>query len=94
MVNPWAAPSAAPTSGTGYLTVMCVPGCDSVRVNGKLVGASPIVRAPVPAGTTQVELRRAGVVRRLVVQIVAGQVSARRVSMQADERKELLDPWY
>lgn len=94
VVNPWAPPSAALTGGTGYLTVMCVPGCDSVRVNGKHVGPSPVVREAVPAGSTQVELRRESVVRRLVVQIAAGQVSARRVSMQADDRKDLIDPWY
>ncbi len=65
-----------------------------MRVNGKHVGPSPVVREAVPTGSIQVELRRESVVKRLVVQIAAGQVSARRVSMQADDRKDLIDPWY
>lgn len=92
VVDPWGpspSPSAAP--GVGYLTIMCTPACDSVTAGGKSLGASPVLRAPLPSGRVNVELRRADVRKLLVVEIVAGRVSARSVSMV--ERDGLVDPW-
>ncbi|MBK8994959.1 MAG: hypothetical protein IPM35_04300 [Myxococcales bacterium] len=100
LVDPWAtsAPKPPATSqppppvqGTGFLTVMCVPTCDSVLAQGKNLGASPVVRAPLPSGPVNLELRRGAIKRFLRVQIVAGQTTARRVSMNPEP--EVMDPW-
>jgi hypothetical protein len=92
LVDPWASRSPpAPATGTGYLTIVCTPGCDSVSVGGKNLGASPVVRAPLPSGSVNVELRHGDVRSRVSVKIVAGQVSARRVSMPTKDG--VLNPW-
>jgi len=93
VVDPWAEPrTPAATGGTGYLTIMCVPGCDSVSAGGTVLGPSPIVRQPVPAGPLDVELRSGKVKRRLRLNIVANKTAAHRISMEAAP-DPLVDPW-
>lgn len=94
LVDPWASAQSAPPpapSGVGYLTIVCVPSCDSIRAGGKNLGASPLVRAPLPAGAVNLELRRGQVRRYLSVRIAAGHTTARRVSME--DAPAVVDPW-
>jgi hypothetical protein len=76
-------PTPPSTKGeVGYLTVMCVPGCDSVTAGGRNLGPSPVVRAALPPGNHGVSLRAAGKKSKsLGVTIVSGQTTARRVNM-------------
>jgi hypothetical protein len=69
------------TRAIGFLTIVCDPFCDQVEASNRPLGASPVVRAALPEGAHGVTLRRAGVVKRISVQIVAGQTTARRVKM-------------
>ncbi|MBK7580810.1 MAG: serine/threonine protein kinase [Myxococcales bacterium] len=67
--------------GPGFLTVMCVPGCDSVTAGGRNLGPSPIIRAALPPGPHGVRLRRSSTKKSFAVTIVSGQTTARRVQM-------------
>ncbi len=86
--TPTAAPTPKPPVATtgkgepGYLTVMCVPGCDSVSAGGRSLGPSPVVRAALPPGNHGVGLRYGSVKKSLGVTIVSGQTTARRVTME------------
>ncbi|MBK8996351.1 MAG: serine/threonine protein kinase [Myxococcales bacterium] len=78
-------PTPTPTPGKGepgYLTVMCVPGCDAVSAGGRSLGPSPVVRAALPPGTHGVGLRKGAIKKSLSVTIVSGQTTARRVTME------------
>jgi len=74
---------ALPDGGTaGYLTILCVPGCDSVQTGGRNLGPSPIVRAALPPGEHEVVLRAAGKsTKTLRVTLTEGQTTAKRVTM-------------
>jgi len=77
-------PTTAPKGGgePGYLTIMCVPGCDSISAGGRNLGPSPVVRAALPPGNVGVVLRASGKkTKSLGVTIVSGQTTARRVTM-------------
>jgi hypothetical protein len=66
----------------GYLTIMCVPGCDAVSAGGRNLGPSPVVRAALSPGNHGVVLRASGKkTKSLGVTIVSGQTTARRVTM-------------
>ncbi|MBK7584302.1 MAG: zf-HC2 domain-containing protein [Myxococcales bacterium] len=101
--TPTPAPSPAPLpvpakpapaqQGTGYLTVICVPVCESVIAGGKTLGSSPVVRAPVQAGRLKLTLESGAVRKRIDVTIVAGQVVARRINMAPPRKDSVVDPW-
>jgi hypothetical protein len=67
--------------GVGFFTLVCSPTCDSVFVDERSLGPSPIVRAELPVGSHSVRLRRGSISKHISVTIVQGQTSARRVSM-------------
>jgi hypothetical protein len=55
-----APPPQPPTvpAKNGYLTVMCQPACDDVLLDGtRSLGETPILKAPVPAGSHRLVLR-------------------------------------
>lgn len=66
---------------TGFLTVLCIPSCDSVSVRGKKLGPSPIVRAVVPVGTITVSGRKGRSMRATTTVIKKGETSAVRLQM-------------
>lgn len=77
-----AAPAAPAAAGPGFLTIVCDPFCDAVLVDGKNLGPSPVVRAPLKPGSHSVVLRKAGAgTKSLGVSITSGQTSAQRVKM-------------
>jgi serine/threonine-protein kinase len=82
---PGGAPAPTPpTPGKGepgFLTVMCVPACDSVTAGGRSLGPSPVVRAALPPGNHGVGLRAGAKKKSLSVTITSGQTTARRVTM-------------
>lgn len=66
VVNPF-------SDDTGFLTVVCVPSCDAVTVNGRKLGPSPVVRAVLPVGKVTVTGRKGRVVRSSTVMIQKGE---------------------
>lgn len=96
VIDPWTTPPAGTSSapvgdevvnpfasskGVGYLTLMCIPGCDHVRVDSRDLGPSPVVREAVATGSHSVTLRRGGVVKVRQITISEGQTTALRVDM-------------
>jgi eukaryotic-like serine/threonine-protein kinase len=68
--------------GIGFLTVVCSPACDSVVANGRFLGASPVIRAPLRTGSYRVVLRRQGSKTQMIsVVIEKDKASNQRVSM-------------
>lgn len=65
----------------GYLTILCVPGCDAVTAGGRNLGPSPVVRTALPPGQHGIGLHAGSVKKSLTVMIVPGQTAARRVTM-------------
>jgi hypothetical protein len=50
-------PSPAAAGGArGYLSVICLPGCDRVEVDGQTLGASPIFKRPTVVGSHRIRL--------------------------------------
>jgi serine/threonine protein kinase len=66
--------SPAPSAQRGLLSVICTPICDDVRVDGRSLGESPIVRRSLAAGEHVVRLRWSDPVARkeLRVRVAAG----------------------
>lgn len=95
LVDPWAQgtsrPPPAPTPGVGHLTVACIPFCDRVIAGGKNLGPSPVIKAALPAGRVNLELRRGAIRRALSVQIVAGETRTVRISLK--DEPAVVDPW-
>jgi eukaryotic-like serine/threonine-protein kinase len=60
---------------------VCNPFCDDVSVQGRSLGASPVVHVSVKPGSHRVTLRRGTTNKVISVIIVSGQVTAQRVSM-------------
>jgi hypothetical protein len=50
-------PTSSSPGGKGLLTVVCSPPCDEVLDGSKSLGASPVVKVPVSAGTHRLTLR-------------------------------------
>ncbi|UQA59206.1 PEGA domain-containing protein [Polyangium aurulentum] len=77
---------AGRTAGNeGWMTFVCAPGCDDVILDGKrsLGKGEQFVSIPVPEGTHQVTLKRAGVPdKTMPVNVIAGQTTAFKVSME------------
>lgn len=78
---PTPAPATPGKAEPGFLTVMCVPACDSVTAGGRSLGPSPVVRAALPPGNHGVGLRAGSKKKSLSVTITSGQTTARRVTM-------------
>jgi serine/threonine-protein kinase len=77
-----AAPAAAaPKEEPGFLTVVCNPFCDDVSVSGRSLGPSPVVHVSVKPGQHRITLKRGTSSKVISVIVVAGQVTAQRVSM-------------
>jgi serine/threonine-protein kinase len=68
--------------GSGFLTVVCTPYCDAVIVKGRNLGPSPVLKAPLPAGTHGVTLKKSGSPSKtMTATITAGQTTPLRVKM-------------
>lgn len=77
-----AAKSEASNAPKGFVTVACNPGCESVIVDGRSIGPSPIVRVELPAGTHKLTLRRKGHQEKTVdVVVKAGELASLNVKM-------------
>jgi len=78
------AAAAVPRGGPGgYLTVICLPGCDKVEIDGELAGSSPVFKRRVSLGEHTVTLTSTNPPATKVVSktVVADTVSMLRVSM-------------
>jgi hypothetical protein len=83
VLNPWA-DNARPNpylSEHGFLTVVCNPACDSVVVQGKNLGPSPIVRHTLPVGSHTLGLSKGGKKETRTVSISANKTTAIRIRM-------------
>ena len=77
-----AAAPKTPAAGTGYVTIVCDPACDSVTVGGNDLGPSPVVRSAVSAGPQTVTLKAKGhKSKTLNLEVEAGKTTARRVRL-------------
>jgi cytoskeletal protein RodZ len=75
-------PTAPAGGGSGFLTVVCKPACDSVVVKGRNLGPSPVINVSFPAGTYPVVLKRSGSSPKATsVTIVAGKNTPLRMNM-------------
>lgn len=75
-----AAPEEAPPDDTGQLSIICVPACSDVLVDGTSWGPSPIDKRSVPAGFHSIMLFRAGVsAKPTTVKINAGEHKEKKV---------------
>ncbi|MCC6662913.1 MAG: serine/threonine protein kinase [Polyangiaceae bacterium] len=66
----------------GFLTVMCVPACDSVAAGGRGLGPSPVVRAALPPGSHLLTLRHGAKTKSLRVRVASGESTAVREDME------------
>jgi serine/threonine-protein kinase len=80
--------SGAPTpvnaaAGQGLLSIICLPGCDQIYDNGKLLGPSPIFRRPATLGSHKIKLvlNNPSATKTISTIVVADQVSMVRESM-------------
>jgi hypothetical protein len=61
-VRSYAQPTPVPQAGgggggaKGYLSIICLPGCDRVEVDGQSLGASLVFKHPTPVGTHRIRL--------------------------------------
>ena len=77
-----APPPKKSAGGTGYVTIVCDPACDSVTVDGKNLGPSPVVRSAVSAGPQSVTLEAKGYKSKTIsLKVEAGKTTARRVKL-------------
>ena len=69
----------------GELTVICMPACDDIRLDGVRIGESPIIRRRVMVGEHHLELQRLAqretIVRRRTVHVTENHVEQVRESM-------------
>jgi hypothetical protein len=69
----------------GELTVICMPACDDIRLDGVRIGESPIIRRRVVVGEHHLELQRLAqretIVRRRTVHVTENHVEQVRESM-------------
>ena len=82
------APTPTPSPGggggsIGYLSVICIPGCDRVDVDGQSFGASPVFKKKVPVGQHRIKLTSSNPPGTKVVSatVVADSVKMVRESM-------------
>jgi hypothetical protein len=73
---------ADPTEEPGYLTLVCDPACDDVSYEGRSLGPSPVVRAPLAPGSRRITVSHGGSGHKIITVILrSGQVHAVRVAM-------------
>ncbi len=77
-----AAPSKPGKEEPGFLTIVCNPSCDDVNDQGKSLGPAPIVHLSVAPGPHRVTVRKGKDTKVISLIVVAGQVTAQRVSMK------------
>ncbi len=69
----------------GELTVICMPACDDIRIDGVRIGESPVIRRRVVVGEHHLELQRLAqretIVRRRTVHVSENHVEQVRESM-------------
>jgi type II secretory pathway pseudopilin PulG len=71
-------PTPTPTakvSGSGFVSVLTNPACDSATFDGKGLGACPIFKKSVPAGAHTVRIKTGGTTRSVSVNVEPGQVA-------------------
>ena len=74
-------PFSAEPASTGYFTALCVPLCNSVLVDGKNRGPSPIVRLALPEGNHRVVFTHGTNRQMRSIHITRGQTTVLRVRM-------------
>lgn len=83
-VEPRAALADSTSPPTGYLSVNCVPHCDRVIVDGKLVGRSPAVRLAVAEGKHVIIGKSERRSKRTTVNVTRGMVSSLTLHLEPD----------
>jgi serine/threonine protein kinase len=73
----------ANAAGGGLISVICIPGCDQVYDNGKLLGPSPVFKRPASLGSHKIKLvmNNPPATKTISTIVVADQVSMVRESM-------------
>jgi serine/threonine-protein kinase len=81
--SPSASASAAPAGkDPGLLTVICNPVCDDVKIDGKSVGGTPIVKYRLAPGGYRVVVKKGSQTKSLSVTIASGQENVQRPTMK------------
>lgn len=75
------ATSATVDARSGFLTLVCAPGCDDIRVDGKSLGMSPLIRASLAPGEHDVRLTLGAKEKALQVTVLPGEVTGQRIEM-------------
>jgi serine/threonine-protein kinase len=71
------APGAA---GSGHLTLICVPGCSDIRIDGSSVGPGPLFKREVDSGSRAIVLYQGALVsKRLSIDVPAGEHTTHRI---------------
>jgi hypothetical protein len=71
-----------PAEEPGYLTLVCDPSCDEVSHEGRPLGPSPVVHAPIAPGSRRITVSNGGSGHKIITVVIrSGQVSALRVNM-------------
>jgi hypothetical protein len=78
------ATSSSDGAALGLLSIICIPGCDQVYDNGKLLGASPVFKRPATLGSHKIRLVTSNPHAEKIVStiVVADSVAVVRESMQ------------
>jgi hypothetical protein len=96
LMDPWATSNGVQdpfvTIKPGSVTVLCNPFCDSVSADGKNLGPSPIVRAPLAPGVHRLSFKRGAMTKHSSVVIESDKNAALRIDMEAPAK--LADPGY
>lgn len=80
--KPRAASAAPATEAPGHVTIVCQPACDSVTLDGRNLGPSPVVLVKASAGTHSVRLSAKGYpTKTLSLRVKGGETTARRVKL-------------
>jgi hypothetical protein len=75
--------SSGGAGGSGLISVICIPGCDQIFDNGKLLGPSPIFKRPATLGSHRIKLvvTNPPASKTISTIVVADQVAMVRESM-------------
>ncbi|MBW2527652.1 MAG: serine/threonine protein kinase [Deltaproteobacteria bacterium] len=66
--------------GGGFVSIDCVPSCNQIVFGGRALGPSPLAKEPLPAGTHEITLKRAGAPDQVVeIEVRADQHVSHRV---------------
>jgi len=76
------APAQPAKAAVGFVSIACNPGCESVLVDGRAIGPSPVVRVAVTEGAHEITLRRKGYEqRKLSVSVKKGQTASLNIKL-------------